>query len=338
MDEHDHLALEQIAALVDDPSAASGREHLETCARCSAEYAALSRIRGTLSAMPGLSPPAHEWSRLETRAFGGRPRRGRGWARAWKAAWPRASSIAAGAVILLGSGILIGVRLERQRALAPAARALVALSRLDSLRRTSAPDSSAPKAESSTAVRNLATLKALGDASREALGYAPTDPLVNSYFDQVSRDQVDLESRFGARAARDSIATHARYDSVRRRARTYFRELTDRPRSLLDQPLREESFMLGAQLVPVDSTLGAKLGGRSTGLLVVRLLQDTPASKLGLQQGDIVIAADGQPVDEVGELRSAIEKAFASEHEIKLTWLRGSAQRSALLSPPTGPP
>lgn len=58
----EHLSLERISALVDEPAAdAVGRKHLDDCGACQAEYERLSRMRMALSAMGEASPPPGEW-------------------------------------------------------------------------------------------------------------------------------------------------------------------------------------------------------------------------------------------------------------------------------------
>ena len=65
---NDHLSLEEIAALVDEPSQnMAGSEHLKTCERCREEYATMRRVRDALAALPDLSPSQNEWERLAAR-------------------------------------------------------------------------------------------------------------------------------------------------------------------------------------------------------------------------------------------------------------------------------
>lgn len=64
----EHLTLERISALLDEPWADLDAEaHLEGCESCRAEYERLSRMRMAVSALGELDPPAGEWVAIEER-------------------------------------------------------------------------------------------------------------------------------------------------------------------------------------------------------------------------------------------------------------------------------
>lgn len=108
----EHLTLERISALLDEPWADLGAEtHLERCDDCRAEYERLSRMRMALSALGELEPPADGWRRIEARfaeAPGGAvvPLRRR-LASRFLASWPLQ---AAAAALLFAAGLTAGVR------------------------------------------------------------------------------------------------------------------------------------------------------------------------------------------------------------------------------------
>lgn len=63
-----HLTLETLARLVDEAPDTSEAEHLDTCAACRNDLAALRRDRAALGELPDLlPPPADAWPRLEER-------------------------------------------------------------------------------------------------------------------------------------------------------------------------------------------------------------------------------------------------------------------------------
>lgn len=65
-----------------------------------------------------------------------------------------------------------------------------------------------------------------------------------------------------------------------------------------------------------DSPLVSDLDEVDGGLLIVRVVEDTPAYASGLRQGDVVLAVDGHPVHTVAELRRLMRG------EVELTYVR----------------
>jgi S1-C subfamily serine protease len=61
-------------------------------------------------------------------------------------------------------------------------------------------------------------------------------------------------------------------------------------------------------------------------LLVRQVEDDSPASRAGLAQGDLVVQAAGQPVRGVDDLFEALEAA--ADGEIELAILRGTDERT----------
>lgn len=62
-----HLNSETLARLVDETASPEEREHLRSCAECSAELRALRNQRAALSALPDIRPPAGDWRELDAR-------------------------------------------------------------------------------------------------------------------------------------------------------------------------------------------------------------------------------------------------------------------------------
>jgi S1-C subfamily serine protease len=62
----------------------------------------------------------------------------------------------------------------------------------------------------------------------------------------------------------------------------------------------------------------------TTGALVREVVADGPAAQAGLKPGDVIIAVNGQPVDEQNDLRSRVAE-FKPDAEITLTVVKGTA-------------
>lgn len=67
----------------------------------------------------------------------------------------------------------------------------------------------------------------------------------------------------------------------------------------------------GAEFEPINEGLGHYFG-TDKGLLVLRVIPETPAARAGLQSGDVVVRADGRPIDTVVSLRQALGRGTAS--------------------------
>jgi membrane-associated protease RseP (regulator of RpoE activity) len=62
----------------------------------------------------------------------------------------------------------------------------------------------------------------------------------------------------------------------------------------------------------------------TTGALVREVAADGPAAQAGLKQGDVIVAVNGQPVDDQNDLRTRVA-AFKPNDEITLTVVKGTA-------------
>ncbi|MGH7466817.1 MAG: PDZ domain-containing protein [Longimicrobiales bacterium] len=75
----------------------------------------------------------------------------------------------------------------------------------------------------------------------------------------------------------------------------------------------------GAEFAAVNPGL-ARLTGTDEGLLVTNVAPGTPASRAGLESGDVLVRVNGQPVDEVADFRNAILRR--GEQPLKLEVVR----------------
>lgn len=75
----------------------------------------------------------------------------------------------------------------------------------------------------------------------------------------------------------------------------------------------------GAQVQPLNPQLAEFFGGVNRGLVVLQVLPGTPAERLGLRPGDVIVEAAGHPVTAVEGLRHAL-----SEHGggTEVRWVR----------------
>lgn len=62
----------------------------------------------------------------------------------------------------------------------------------------------------------------------------------------------------------------------------------------------------GAELQELNPELAAFFGGVERGLVVLRVLPGTPADRLGIRPGDVIVEAAGRPVATVGGLRRLV--------------------------------
>jgi S1-C subfamily serine protease len=58
------------------------------------------------------------------------------------------------------------------------------------------------------------------------------------------------------------------------------------------------------------------------GILVMRVLPDTPAERAGIRRGDVIVAVDDRPINDGAKLQSIVEKAGLNR-PLKLGILRG---------------
>lgn len=81
-------------------------------------------------------------------------------------------------------------------------------------------------------------------------------------------------------------------------------------------------FMRGGRLGVGIQNLGDQLaeyfGARDGGVLVTSVSEDSPAEVAGLRAGDVIVAVDGEDVDDPGDLIEAISEAGAGDVEIRI--------------------
>ncbi len=77
----------------------------------------------------------------------------------------------------------------------------------------------------------------------------------------------------------------------------------------------------GAEFQQLSRDLAEYFDGVEEGLLVLRVLRDTPAERMGLKDGDVVVEVDGNKCSSIGILRNAIARA-APGSAVEVKWIR----------------
>lgn len=123
------------------------------------------------------------------------------------------------------------------------------------------------------------------------------------------------------------------YDSVLAVARTRLDSLRELREDRLDslREMREELAaeawgrrrVAGAAFQPLSAGLAEFVPGSDRGLLVLEVLPGSPADRLGLRPGDVVVEAGGRAVDSVAGLRRALATGAAGPMIVK--WIRKGA-------------
>lgn len=79
----------------------------------------------------------------------------------------------------------------------------------------------------------------------------------------------------------------------------------------------------------LNPQLSQFFGGLEQGVLILRVLPQTPAAEMGLRPGDVIVEVAGRPVEGVGDLRAAFEEAGGSDVRVK--WTRKGTEHTGRL-------
>ncbi len=100
--------------------------------------------------------------------------------------------------------------------------------------------------------------------------------------------------------------------------------------------LGERGFM-GVAVQPVDPATAAQLGLSDTsGILVARVQPGSPAAKVGMSAPAVIRNIDGQAVNTLDELGTAIHSKVPGE-QIQVTWVDQQGQHTATMTLASGP-
>ncbi len=94
-------------------------------------------------------------------------------------------------------------------------------------------------------------------------------------------------------------------------------------KTIIDQLMLDGKVVrgfLGVKIQPLTQDLADSFGvSNKNGILVAEAMPDSPASKAGLQQGDVIISLDGKDVKNVGKFRNDIAAmAPGSKHKLSV--------------------
>lgn len=149
--------------------------------------------------------------------------------------------------------------------------------------------------------------------------------------DRAARQHEQVEAAW-RRWADEELQARLRgiYDSVLAVARTRLDSLREVRGDRLDslRELREEMAaeawsrhrLAGAAFHPLSAGLAEFVAGSDRGLLVLEVLPGTPADRLGLRPGDVVVEVGGRAVESVAGLRRALAAGEAAPTPVK--WIR----------------
>jgi S1-C subfamily serine protease len=103
--------------------------------------------------------------------------------------------------------------------------------------------------------------------------------------------------------------------------------VTDVVGQLLENGEARAAF-LGVQPVPLTAEIVRQFGIEADrGVLVGRVVADSPAEEAGISAGDVITAIDGDPIDSVPDLQGALRRA-GQDAEIELTVVSGGEERT----------
>ncbi|MFQ5746124.1 MAG: PDZ domain-containing protein [Gemmatimonadota bacterium] len=94
-------------------------------------------------------------------------------------------------------------------------------------------------------------------------------------------------------------------------------------RSLVENDRR----VAGAEFQPLSREMASYFDGVKDGLLVLRVLPGTPAARLGLREGDVVVEAGGRPCDSVRQLRDILHGRAG----VNVKWIRKGRTREGTI-------
>jgi hypothetical protein len=86
----------------------------------------------------------------------------------------------------------------------------------------------------------------------------------------------------------------------------------------------------GAELREMTPELAEYFEGQAEGLLILRVIPDTPAGRLGLRGGDVVVEVNGRPVASSSDFRREIHRAHEGAAVVK--WIRKGTPQEGTLS------
>ena len=98
-------------------------------------------------------------------------------------------------------------------------------------------------------------------------------------------------------------------------------------RMVKELKLTRDRGYLGVLTQPLSGDLGEYFGVKDgNGALVSRVEEESPASKLGLEAGDVIVKVDDRDIEDPEDLQRAI-RDFEEETEVEIAWVRDHKER-----------
>lgn len=158
----------------------------------------------------------------------------------------------------------------------------------------------------------------------------------------LSRSQAEAERTGSAQQRQTAVRLRTQIDSIQRALTESQRQIRVRVDSIAamtlyivpdvghplepptPQPPRARALTVyrdavaGARFEELGGDLAEYFPGVTHGLLIVRVVEETPAYRAGLREGDVVVAVNGHPVSTVAELRAL----WPTGRDVELTFVR----------------
>ena len=94
---------------------------------------------------------------------------------------------------------------------------------------------------------------------------------------------------------------------------------------------KNDGFRIGIQCVQTDD--GDEKAEGKPGLEVKAVMEDSPAKKAGIEQGDILVSVNGSKISKIADLTNALQEAGKNEKEVAIEYKRGEKPFSVTVRP-----
>lgn len=121
-----------------------------------------------------------------------------------------------------------------------------------------------------------------------------------------------------------------------------FRSMADGmmlPRVAKAENLGGPKFRIGLSVEAADQGEGEE-GGEATaegkpvrGLIVERIMDDSPASEAGIEQGDVIVMINGKEAKDIASLQEAVQQAGKEDRSVKLKLERDGKELTVKINP-----
>lgn len=93
-------------------------------------------------------------------------------------------------------------------------------------------------------------------------------------------------------------------------------------------------WRIGVMVNPIDDSLRSHLDLlENAGVIVTECVETFPAANAGIQKNDIIVMANGRPVNALPSLRDAVQESAKSGEPLRLSTLRKGQRREVMIKP-----